>query len=126
MGDLMVSLIAIILTLPIPFFILFYFFARRWTKHKWRAIHQSANISAPVFILSVHVLLLVIFEQNFLAFIVIALFVILGISLIVQYKLHEDIQLRRAFKAFFRASFLLFTLCYVGLTLFGLLHSLLS
>ncbi|WP_231572502.1 DUF3397 domain-containing protein [Halobacillus sp. BBL2006] len=99
---------------------------RKWTKHKWKAIHRTTSVTAPIFILSVHLLLLVLFEQNFLAYILILLFLLLGLSLIVQYKVHEEIHLRRVFKGFWRVSFLLFTFFYVGLTMYGLLERLFS
>lgn len=126
MGDALVFFFAAVLTLPIPFFFVFYFFTRKWTKHKWKAIHRTTSLSAPVFILSVHLLLLVLFEQSFFAYILIFLFLLLGLSLIVQYKLHEEVRLRRVFKAFWRISFLFFTFFYLGLTLYGLLERLFS
>ncbi|MBH0229043.1 DUF3397 domain-containing protein [Halobacillus yeomjeoni] len=126
MSQFMISMVALILTLPIPFLVVFYFFARKWSRYKTKAVHRTAHVCAPVFILAVHVLAYVIFEQSFLSYILIFLCIILGVSLIVQYKLHEEIQLRRAFKGFFRASFLIFTLFYMGLTLYGLAARLFS
>ncbi|MGP4068212.1 DUF3397 domain-containing protein [Halobacillus sp. B29] len=126
MMEFLVFSLAAILTLPVPVLLIFYVFARKFKRHKWKAIHQTANFTAPIFILSVHVLLLVIFEQNFFAFIMIFLLILLGLSLIVQYRKDHDVQLKRAFKGFWRVSFLVFSLFYLGLTVYGLVDRLLG
>ncbi|MCA0969378.1 DUF3397 domain-containing protein [Halobacillus litoralis] len=126
MGDLIIYVFAAIVTMPIPFLFVLYFLSRKWHGHKRKAVHQTANLSAPVFMIAVHVLLLVLFNQSFLAYIVIGLILLLGLSLIIQYKLHEELQFRRAFKGFWRASFLLFMFMYMGLSLFGVIGSLMA
>ncbi|UOQ43142.1 DUF3397 domain-containing protein [Halobacillus salinarum] len=124
MSDFIIKVAALVITLPIPFLILFYFFARKWCRHKRKAVHYTATITAPIFILAVHVLLFVQFERSFFAYIIIMLLCILSFSIIIQYKLHEEVRLGRAFKGFFRFSFLLFLIVYSGLSLFGLIERL--
>ncbi|SEH71059.1 Protein of unknown function [Halobacillus karajensis] len=121
MGDLLIYTIAILITLPIPFLVIFYLCARKWSKHKLKALHRTANFTAPVFILAVHVLLVVLFNRSFFPYIIIFLLFLLGLSMIAQYKLKEEVQLFRALKGFWRVSFLLFILVYVGLSAYGLL-----
>lgn len=121
MGDWIVFPLAAILTMPIPFLIIFYLLSRKWNRYKRKAVHQTANFSAPVFILSVHVLLMVLFNRSFLSYIVISLLILLGLSMVMQYKLHAELQLRRAFKGFWRVSFILFTFLYISLALYGLI-----
>ncbi|MYL19084.1 DUF3397 family protein [Halobacillus litoralis] len=121
MSDWLAYGIAAVLTLPLPFLFVFYFFARKWSKHKWKAIHRTAGFTAPVFVMAVHVLLMVLFERSFFPFILIFLLLLLGVSIITQYKLKEEVQLFRAVRGFWRVSFLLFGLFYVGLSTFGLI-----
>lgn len=126
MGDFIILILAMILTLPIPFLFVLYFLSRKWYGRKKKAVHQTANLSVPVFILAVHVLLLVLFNQSFLAYIVIFLLLLLGLSLIIQYKIHDELQFVRAFRGFWRVSFLLFTVIYLGLSIFGILGRVIS
>ncbi|RWZ60704.1 DUF3397 domain-containing protein [Halobacillus fulvus] len=126
MSDWLVLIVASVLTMPIPFLIVFYFFARKWNKYKRKAVHQTANLTTPVFILAVHVLLLVLFDRSFFSYIVIFLLLLLGLSMVIQYKLHEELRLRRAFKGFWRVSFLLFIVSYLGLSFYGVVARLFS
>ncbi|MGP4059710.1 DUF3397 domain-containing protein [Halobacillus litoralis] len=124
MSDIFAFCIAIILTLPLPFLIIFYLCARKWSRHKLKALHRTANFTAPIFILASHVLLIVLFERSFFPIIVIFLLLLLGLSLVAQYKLNEEVRLIRAFKGFWRVSFLLFMFFYMGLSVFGLIDRL--
>lgn len=120
MSDLFVYTIAFLVTLPLPFLVIFYLCARKWSKHKLKALHRTANYTAPIFILSVHVLLVVLFDRSFLPFIIVFLLILLGMSMVAQYKMNEEVRLFRALKGFWRVSFLLFILFYMGLSTFGL------
>ncbi|WP_226578463.1 DUF3397 domain-containing protein [Halobacillus litoralis] len=121
MSDWFAYTIAFILTLPLPFLVIFYFCARKWSKHKLKALHRTANFTAPVFIIAVHLLLVVLFEKNFFPLILIFLLILLGLSLIAQYKLSKEVHIYRVFKGFWRVSFVLFTFFYMGLTMYGLI-----
>ncbi|TGB05015.1 DUF3397 domain-containing protein [Halobacillus salinus] len=126
MAEVIIFIMAAILTMPIPFLFVFYFLSRRWHGRNKKAVHQTAAFSAPVFILAVHVLMLVLFQQSFFAYIVIFLMILLGLSLVIQYKLHDEIRFIRAFRGFWRAAFLLFTVVYMGLSIFGILGRIVS
>ncbi len=122
MTDFLISSLAMVITLPFPFLFLFYFFARKWYRHKQKALHQSVTVTAPIFIVSVHVLLFVLFERSFFAYIIIMLLLLLALSVVIQYKVHDEIRLFKAIKSFWRLSFLLFFAVYSSLSLFGLIN----
>lgn len=120
MSDILAYTIAIVLTLPLPFLVVFYLFARKWSRYKLKALHRTANYTAPVFILSVHVLLSVLFERSFFPVILVFLLLLLGLSLVAQYRLNEEVRFFRAFKGFWRVCFVLFIFFYIGLSTYGL------
>ncbi|WP_062513331.1 DUF3397 domain-containing protein [Halobacillus sp. KGW1] len=124
MSDLFVYVIAGIVTLPIPFLILFYLCARKMSRYKLKALHRTANYTAPVFILAVHVLLIVLFDRSFLSVIIILLLLLFAASIIAQYKWKEEVRFLRAWRSLWRVSFLLFMVLYMGLSLFGLVDRL--
>lgn len=121
MSDLFAYILAIVVTLPLPFLIIFYLCARKWSQRKLKALHRTANFTAPIFILAVHVLLVVLFDRSFFPFIIVFLLLLLGISMIAQYKMNDEVRLRHAFKGFWRISFLLFMFFYLGLSTYGLI-----
>ncbi|UOR12931.1 DUF3397 domain-containing protein [Halobacillus amylolyticus] len=124
MTDVFIYIVASLVTVPVLFLFISYFFAMKWHRLKKKAVRQSTQSTVPFLVLAIHILLLVLFEENFLSWILIFLLVILSLSIVIQYKIYEEIQLRRAFKGFLRISFLLLMMVYMGLTVYGLVDRL--
>ncbi|UOQ93075.1 DUF3397 domain-containing protein [Halobacillus shinanisalinarum] len=123
MIDVFIYIVALLVTVPVLFLFISYFIAMKWHRLKKKAVRQSTQSTVPFLVLAIHILLLVLFEENFVSWIIIFLLVILSLSVIIQYKIYEEIQLRRAFKGFLRLSFLLLLMVYVGLIVYGLVDS---
>ncbi|GGF11816.1 hypothetical protein GCM10010954_08050 [Halobacillus andaensis] len=120
MSDVLVSVIAFVLTAPFLFLFVLYFCTRKWYRNKKKAVHQTAQLMVPVLVAAVHTLLIVLFGQGFFAWILVFLLCLLGLALIVQYKVSEEIRFFKAFKGFLRLTFLLFMFVYMGLATYGI------
>ncbi|WP_079529746.1 DUF3397 domain-containing protein [Halobacillus hunanensis] len=113
-------IIAALVTMPLLFLLISYFFAMKWHRYKKKAVRQCTQFTVPFLVLAIHVLLLVLFEESYWAWIIVFLLVILSLSVIIQYKVYEEVQLGRSFIVFLRLSFVVLLVVYMGLTAFGL------
>ncbi|WP_082234269.1 DUF3397 domain-containing protein [Halobacillus massiliensis] len=121
MSQFFIYTIAFIVSAPLFFLFLLYFFSRKLFRNKRKAVHQTTHLMVPVLVLAVHVLFVVLFNQNFFPWILVFLLGLLAFSMIIQYKIHEEVLIYKSFKSFLRLSFLFFALVYVGLTLYGII-----
>ncbi|MFC7320346.1 DUF3397 domain-containing protein [Halobacillus campisalis] len=124
MSEVFVYILAFIVTVPFLFLFLLYFITRKLYRNKRKAVHQTAQLMVPILITAVHTLLIVLFDLNALAWIIVSLLFLLSVAIIIQYKISEEILLFKAFKSFLRLSFLVFTTVYIGLTAFGIVDRL--
>ncbi len=113
-------IIAALVTMPLLFLLISYFFAMKWHRYNKRAVRQCTQFTVPFLVLAIHVLLLVLFEESYWSWIIIFLLVILSLSVIIQYKVYEEVQLGRSFIVFLRLSFVVLLVVYMGLTVYGL------
>ncbi|KGX88549.1 DUF3397 domain-containing protein [Pontibacillus litoralis] len=120
MSSIVVYLIAICITLPIPMTVIVYWLTRKITNNKKRSLHVTVNTTTLFYILAVHFTLQTIFEQSFLLYILLLLLCLLSLFVYLQWKYREEVKIRRAWKGFWRFTFLLFSFAYVLLTLYGL------
>lgn len=119
-------LIATIVTVPILSVLLIYFISMKITKNKKKSFQRSLDYSTLFFIFSVYYLTYAIWDQSFLWVILLILILIAMLFVFLQWKVKQEIEFRRAFKGFWRFNFLLFSLSYFGLLIFGLFHRLTS
>ncbi|WP_173916570.1 DUF3397 domain-containing protein [Halobacillus sp. Marseille-Q1614] len=124
MSQFFIYTVAFIVTAPLFFLFILYFFSRKLYRNKRKAVRQTTQLMVPILILAVHVLFVVLFGKNYFPWIVVFLLGLLAFAMIIQYKIHEEVLIFKAFKSFLRLSFLFFTLAYVGLTLYGIIDRL--
>jgi hypothetical protein len=116
-GEWLINLISIILTVPIFFFVLLVVLAKQWMKSGMKATKFASDITTIIFILSVTFALHVIFRSSFLAWVIIILIILLSINILLVWKKEGEVIFRIAFIRFWRMSFILF-LCLYSLTVF--------
>nr|WP_276608214.1 DUF3397 domain-containing protein [Aquibacillus halophilus] len=119
-------MIGLVITVPILLTMITYIIARNLYKNKWKAIHISVNYTTMFYIFSVATLIHVIFNINFIGLILIVLITSLAISVVIQWKVKEEIVFRYAWRGFWRFSFLLFGCSYIGLILIGITMKILN
>ncbi|KGX83764.1 DUF3397 domain-containing protein [Pontibacillus marinus] len=126
MSDLLAYLLAAAITLPIPMTIIVYMLTRKISRSKRMSLHVTVNSMTLLYILSVNATMGAIFDQSFFWYILIFLLVLLGMFVFLQWKYKDEIHFTKAWRGFWRFSFVLFAFAYIGLTLFGLTDRLLA
>jgi hypothetical protein len=123
MYNIFSSIIATLITMPILVYFFVFVMVKQLTKNHRKAVQLGLDISTLFFILSVHFLVLVIWEESFLSIIFIFLLFCAIIFVIINWKVKGEIVFSRFFKGFWRFSFLVFFIAYLGLTIYGLYQS---
>lgn len=126
MSQVFAYVIAAAITLPIPMTIMVYMLTRKISRSKRISLHVTVNSMTLLYILAVNATLVAIFGQSFFWYIFIFLLTLLGMFVFLQWKYKEEIKFSKAWKGFWRFSFVLFAFVYIGLTLFGLTDRLLA
>ena len=120
MGSVLAVITATFVTVPVLSFLASYIILRKVTKNKRKSFHISTDIMTLFLILSVNYLVLVIWGKSFVWHIALLLLVIATITVFLQWKIQQDVQLKKVIKGFWRISFLLFFVGHIGLTIYGL------
>lgn len=123
MTNVISSVLAIFITIPILAYLLIFIISKQFTKNHRRSVHMALDGSTIFFILSVHFLVITIWEKSFLWAIFIFMLCYAMIFIIINWKIKGEIIINRIFKGFWRFSFLIFLFAYIGLTIFGLIQS---
>lgn len=126
MGSVLAGITATFVTIPVLSFLISYMILRKVTKNKRKSFHISTDIMTLFLILSVNYLSLVIWGESFLWLIALLLLVIAMITVFLQWKVQQDVQLKKVLKGFWRISFLLFFIGHIGLTIYGLVFRIYS
>lgn len=124
MVNLLAIFIATIVTIPILAIFIVYWIARFVTQNKKKSFHISVDISTLFFILAVHFLIIVIWGKSLLWIILLLLILIATVFVFLQWKINNEIIFKKVWKGFWRFNFLLFTLSYFSLVIFGLFQRL--
>ena len=120
MDNLLAGVIASCIIMPIIVYITVYFFSRRMLRNTKKAVRLSADVTTIFLILAVHYAVIALFEHSYLWIIIIILILLATGILFMHYKVREEVDLKRVFTSFWRASFLLFSVSYFLLALIGM------
>jgi hypothetical protein len=120
MTSLLSWLFATIVTVPLIGFLLVFSILRLVVDHKRRAFHYSIDITTLLLILSVYFLGQVVFGISLLAPILIFTLVIGIIFIFLNWKVSEEINIRKVIKGVWRCNFLFFLLFYLVFILYGI------
>ena len=120
MGSLVAGLIAACVIMPFIVYMTIYTISRHMYKNNKKALRLSADSTTVFLIMAVHYAVIALFKNSYLWIIIIILILIATIVLFMQYKVREEVDLKRVFTSFWRASFLLFSLGYFLLSVIGI------
>ncbi|GAA5415003.1 hypothetical protein Pryu01_00027 [Paraliobacillus ryukyuensis] len=120
------TLLALMVTFPIFATISIYYMIKWTTGNKKRALHRSITYTTIFYILSVMMMLQTLFGSGYLGLIIILLLFGLMTTVIVQWKLTETIIFKRAWKIFWRATFLIFFLGHFILGTVGIIITMIN
>ncbi|QFT88768.1 hypothetical protein FIU87_08935 [Bacillus sp. THAF10] len=122
MSELVVGLVATFVTIPIIALFLFYTLAKFITKNNKKAFHLAIDGTTFFFILAVHFLLVIIWNQTMLWVVMIILLFSAFLVVLANYIVKQEIELKRVIKGFWRLNFLMFFVVYSLLSVFGILQ----
>lgn len=117
------SIIATIVTIPLLGYLLVFIICKQITKQHKKSVRMALDVSTLLFIISVHYLILAIWEQSFLWVICLSLLFLAIIFVLLHWKIKHEINLPLVFKGFWRFNFLVFFTAYIVLTIIGLIQS---
>ncbi|MDZ5470690.1 DUF3397 domain-containing protein [Bacillus sp. 31A1R] len=120
------SIIATFITLPILGYLIVFIISKQITKHHRRSVKIALDASTILFILSVHFLIIVIWQKSFLWMILLGLISVAIIVVVLNWKLKEEIDFTRVFRGFWRFTFMIFFSIYIVLICIGLFKSISS
>lgn len=121
MLQIFVYLFAFFVTVPIIVTGLIYVLAYFWHRRRRKAVITAANWSLVFYIISVNLIFFMMFERPTIGYTLIFLLLILAVIVTVQWKVHMEVKIGKAFKILWRGSFLFFFILYVCVTFLSIL-----
>src|SRR6185312_932616 len=94
-------------------------FMRKWTKNGRMARNFAINSTTVVLIFSVHFIIFAIWAKSMLFLILLFMLVTAITFTYIYWKVREEINYPKVFLGFWRLNFLLFSVIYIGLLLYG-------
>jgi Protein of unknown function (DUF3397) len=122
MGELILFILAFLITLPIFSTIVVYYILKYIYGNPIRAFHKAINWTTVLYILAVNTMLTYLFESFFIGYIFVVMLLILTFLIVNQWKKNIEIDYGRAFKLLWRLSFLLYFILYIILVVYGIIE----
>jgi hypothetical protein len=120
LDSLLAGFIAACVIMPVIVYMTVYTLSRQRFKNNKKAVRLSADVTTLFLIMAVHYAVIALFERSYLWIIMIILILLASIVLFMHYKVREEVNLKRVFTGFWRASFLLFSIGYFLLAVIGI------
>ncbi|MFJ7468913.1 DUF3397 domain-containing protein [Peribacillus frigoritolerans] len=117
------SLAAIFITLPFVGYILFFIGAKQFTGNHRRSVQFAMDMSTLLFVLSVHYLIITIWDMQILWVIMLIMIINGFVVVLVHYKVKEEIIFHKVLKGFWRVNFAFFFAAYLLLFSIGIITS---
>ncbi len=123
MSSVFSAVIATLITVPLLGYLLVFIISKQVTNQHKRSVHIALDVSTILFIISVHYLIVTIWNQSYLWVIILAMLVIAMIFVLIHWRVKQEINIPRVFRGYWRFSFLLFFTAYIVLVVIGLVQS---
>jgi hypothetical protein len=118
------AFVATLITVPMIGYLAVFIISKQITGNHRRSVNLAIDTSTFLLVLSVHFLIMTIWEKSFLWLILLILFALAALFVWIHWKYKEEIILSKVFKGFWRFNFLLFFSAYIILVIFGLFQRL--
>ncbi|GAE24139.1 hypothetical protein JCM9140_48 [Halalkalibacter wakoensis JCM 9140] len=126
MTNLVASVIATIVTIPLLGWYFIYIVNVKVTKNKSKAIRLASDWTTLLFMVAVYFIMAELWGQSFIWIILAVFFFISIIVTWMHWKVSGDIQTRKLFKGIWRFNFLFFLILYFLLSGYGLISIIIS
>ncbi len=121
MGTIFSSAAALFITVPLLFYILVFTIVKQLTRNHKRALNAAIYLTTFVLVISVHFLIMAIWESSYLFVIILFMLVTAVFFTFLHWKTREEIIYGRVFAGYLRLNFLMFSFFYISLLLFGII-----
>ncbi len=121
MATFISTIVSMFVIIPFLGYFLTFITAKELLKNHRKAVHVATDITTFLLILSVHFIIISIWEKSFLWVILISIFMVGIIFTVVHWKAKGEIHFKKVFKGFWRVNFLLFSTAYISLLVVGLI-----
>lgn len=118
------AFVATLITAPMIGYLAVFIISKQITGNHRQSVNLAIDTSTFLLVLSVHFLIITIWEKSFLWLILLILFALAALFVWIHWKYKEEIVLPKVFKGFWRLNFLLFFSAYIILVIFGLFQRL--
>lgn len=123
MSSVFSAVIATLITVPLLGYLLVFVISKQVTKQHRRSVHIALDVSTILFIISVHYLIVTIWNRSYLWIIIVAMLLIAMIFVLIHWRVKQEIIIPLVFRGYWRFSFLLFFTVYIVLIVIGLVQS---
>jgi hypothetical protein len=120
MSTVFSSVLTIFFAVPVLGTILVYTVIKLLLKSTKKALHKALDYTTILYIISVHFLIVTLWEKSFFWLIILVMLLIAMVFVFVHWKVKEEIIVKRVWKGFWRFNFILFFFAYFVLTFYGL------
>jgi len=114
---------ATFVTIPLFGYLIIFIVSKQVTKQHRRSVHLALDGSTVLFIISVHFLIMTIWEKSFLWLILLSMSFIGIIVVLTHWKLKQEVDFQKVLRGFWRMNFLLFFAAYMVLVIIGIVQS---
>lgn len=116
------AFVAALITVPMIGYLAVFIISKQITGNHRRSVNCAIDFSTFLLVLSVHFLIITIWERSYFWLILLVLLVLAALFVWIHWKFKKEIVLPKVFKGFWRFNFLLFFTVYIILVLFGLVQ----
>lgn len=116
------AVISFFVAFPIICYLLIFILCKQITKKHRLSVSFALDISTLFFIISVHFLIVSIWGESLLSYILLVILFIGVFMVILHWKVKQEIVYRKVFRGFWRINFLLFFCAYLFLMAYGLIY----
>ena len=121
MSEVISSIIATFVTIPLLGYIIVFVISKLLTKNHRKSVKIAIDITTLLFVISDYYFIKAIWEIS-LFWLILLIMVIIAIAFVVaHWKINHEIQFIKVFKGFWRFNFLFFGFIYILLLIYGLI-----
>ncbi|TWE08931.1 uncharacterized protein DUF3397 [Neobacillus bataviensis] len=120
MSTIFSSVLTVFFAIPIIGTFLVFTVIKLTLKTTKKALHMALDYTTIFYIISVHFLIVTLWDKSFFWLIILVMLVIAMVFVFVHWKVKEEIIVKRVWKGFWRFNFILFFFTYFVLTFYGL------
>ncbi|MCA1041085.1 DUF3397 domain-containing protein [Bacillus infantis] len=123
MSSFFSAVAATLVTVPLLGYLIVFIISKQITGSHKKSVRIALDCSTFLLILSVHFLILAIWERSYLWIIVLFMLFAAVIFTVIHWKIKQEINFQLIFKGFWRFNFLLFFSAYIVLLILGVFQS---